>query len=95
MSIYVMRRANGDWFALNGKRRRCVPLFHSPHDAMMARLRNFGMLLCEPVALDAPLFKELTAAGADGTDFCMVDDPFASLNRSPRIAPAQLACLMG
>ena len=95
MAIYAMRRANGDWFALEGKGRLRVPLFQSTHDAIMARLRNFGMLLFEPVALDARLLKEVAAAGA-GSDmnFCMVKDPFASLTRSPPIAHAQLALLM-
>ncbi len=94
MAIYVMRRANGDWFALEGKGQLRVPLFHSSHDAMMARLRNVGMLLFEPVALDARLLKEVAATGVDDADFCIVDDPFASLNRSSHIAPAQLALLM-
>jgi hypothetical protein len=90
-----MRRANGDWFALEGKGRLRVPLFQSTHDAMMARLRNFGMLLFEPVALDARLLEEVAPAGAGSdVDFCMVNDPFGSLTRSPHIAHAQLALLM-
>jgi hypothetical protein len=36
--IYAMRRANGDWFALEDHARLQVPLFHSSHEAMMARL---------------------------------------------------------
>jgi hypothetical protein len=90
-----MRRANGDWFALEGNGQLRVPLFHSTHDAMMARLRNFGMLLFEPVALDARLLREVAPpdAGSD-VDFCMVNDPFASLTRSPHIAHAQLALLV-
>ena len=43
--LYAMRRANGDWFALEDHGRMSVPLSHSSHDALMARLRNFGMLL--------------------------------------------------
>lgn len=90
-----MRRANGDWFALEDHARLLVPLFQSSHDALMARLRNFGMLLFEPVALDAQLLKEVAPAGA-GSDvvFCMVNDPFASLTRGSHLAPAQLASLM-
>lgn len=89
-----MRRANGDWFALEGKGRLRVPLFHTRHDAMMARLRNFGMLLFEPVALDAPLLKEVAAAGVGDVDFCIVNDPFASPIRGSHLALAQLASLM-
>jgi hypothetical protein len=48
--IFAMRRANGDWFALEDKPRLCVPIFHSAHDAFMARLRTVEMLLFSPVA---------------------------------------------
>ena len=90
-----MRRANGDWFALEGNGRPRVPLFHSSHDALMSRLRNFEMLLFDPVALDARLLKEVAPAGAaSNVDFCMVDDPFASLTRGAPLAHAQVASLM-
>jgi hypothetical protein len=93
--IYAMRRANRDWFALEGNGRLCVPLFLSNHDALMSRLRNFGMLLFEPVALDAQLLKEVAPAGAgSNVDFCIVNDPFASLTRGPRLALAQVASLI-
>lgn len=93
--IYAMRRANGDWFALEDQGRLMVPLFHSSHDALMARLRNFGMLLFEPVALDAQLLNEVAPAEAGSdADFCIVKDPFASLNRGSHLARAQLASLV-
>ena len=92
---YAMRRANGDWFALEDHGRLSVPLFHSSHDALMARLRNFGMLLFEPVALDAQLLKEVAPAGAGSdVDFRIVNDPFGSLNGGSHLARAQLALLM-
>jgi len=53
-----MRRANGDWFALDDDGKPRVPLFHSSHDAFMARLRNFEMLLFSPIALDDQLLSE-------------------------------------
>jgi len=72
-----------------------MPLFHSTQDALMARLRNFGMLLFEPVALDARLLKEVVPAGADSyVDFFIVNDPFASLAHGSRMTPAQLTLLM-
>ena len=93
--IYAMRRANGDWFAVADHARMRVPLFHSSHDALMSRLRNFGMLLFEPVALDARLLKEVAPAGAASeVDFYMVDDPFASLTRGAHLAHSQLALLL-
>jgi len=92
--IYAMRRANGDWFALEDHGRIRVPLFHSSHDAVMARVRNFGMLLFKPVALDARLLKEIAPAGGSEVDFCMVNDPFASLIRSSRMKHSELALLI-
>lgn len=90
-----MRRANGDWFALESDGRLRVPLFHSSHDALMSRLRNFGMLLFDPVALDTQLLKEVAPAGAAGNvDFCMIDDPFASLTRGAPLGHVQLALLI-
>jgi hypothetical protein len=88
---YAMRRANGDWFALNDHGKLRVPLFQSSHDAMMARLRNFGMLLFEPVALDARLLGDIAPAnGKNGTDFCMVNDPFDSLGHGAPMDRAEL-----
>lgn len=93
--IYAMRRANGDWFALEGHGRLCVPLFLSSHDALMSRLRNFGMLLFDPVALDSQLLKEVAPAGAgSNVDFCIVNDPFAKLTRGSHLALAQVASLI-
>jgi hypothetical protein len=93
--IYAMRRANGDWFALEDHGRLSVPLFHSSHDALMARLRNYGMLLFEPVALDDQFLKEVAPTGtASDVDFRIVNDPFGNLNGGTHLARAQLALLM-
>ena len=90
-----MRRANGDWFAFEGRGRLRVPLFHSSHDAMMAGLRNFGLLLFRPVALDAGLLKEMVpAGGASYVDFCMVNDPLVSLRRGKPVGQDDLALLL-
>jgi hypothetical protein len=89
--IYAMRRANGDWFALDDYGRTCVPLFHSSHDAIMARLRNSGMLVFTPVALDQQALAEMTAAA---TDFCLVNDPNNPLSRGSRITLKELLLLM-
>ena len=91
-----MRRANGDWFALENQARLLVPLFHSSHDALMARLRNVGMLVFQPVALDARLLKEIISVnGGSPATFCLVKDPFASLSLGWPIEPEPLALLIG
>ena len=94
--IYVMQRANGDVFALDDHGRFRVPLFNSNSDALLARLRNFGMLLFKPVQLDAGLLKQLIPlGGAAEVDFWLVSDPLINLNRGRLVQPAQLASLMG
>src|SRR5688572_27777309 len=94
--IYVMQRANGDVFALDDHGRFRVPLFNSSSDAVLARLRNFGMLLFKPVQLDAGLLKQLVPlGGAAEVDFWLVSDPLINLNRGRLVQPEQLALLMG
>jgi len=93
--IFAMQRANGDWFALHHHGRLRVPLFHSSQDAMIARLHNFGLLVFKPVLLNARFLKEIAPLpGEDEVDFCMVDDPFASLNRGSTMGRTQLALLI-
>lgn len=94
--IYVMQRANGDVFSLDDHGRFRVPLFKSSNDAILARLRNFGMLLFKPVQLDAGLLKQLVpVGGAAEVDFWLVSDPLINLNRGRLVQPEQLALLMG
>jgi hypothetical protein len=90
--VYGMRRANGDWFALEDNGRLRVPLFHSIHDAFMARLRTVDMLLFSPIPLDAQLLNEIVA-GRSEVDFCIVNNPFASVRRGTSVPLSQLAAL--
>ncbi len=95
-NIFVMQRANGDVFALDDHGRFRVPLFNSSSDALLARLRNFGMLLFKPVPLDAGLLKQLVpVGGAAEVDFWLVSDPLINLNRGRLVHPEQLALMMG
>jgi hypothetical protein len=93
MDIYAMRHANGDWFALEDNGRLRIPVFHSSHDAFMARLRTVEMLLFSPIALDAGLLNEIVD-GRSEVDFCMVNNPFASLRGGSPLRHAQLASLI-
>ena len=93
--IYAMQRANCDCFALDDHGRFRVPLFHSRHDAMIARSRNLEMLLFKPVPLNARLLKELVPiGGGSDVDFWLVKDPLLSLNRGRLVEHAQLALLI-
>lgn len=91
VNVYAMQRANGDVFAMDDHGRFRVPLFHSESDALLARLRNFGMLLFKPVKLDAGLLKQIVpSGGAAELDFWLVNDPSINLNRGRLIETAQL-----
>ena len=93
--IFAMQRANGDWFALDHHGGLRVPLFHSIHDAMMARLHNFGLLLFKPILVDALFLKKIAPLpGEDEMDFCLVDDPFGSLNSGSIVGRRDLALLI-
>jgi hypothetical protein len=94
-SLYAMRRANGDWFALDDSGRFRVPVFSSRQGGLMARVSHWGMLLFKPVALDGHTLEELVPADGSGeTDFWLVDDPFTSLNRGRLIDRARLSLLV-
>lgn len=94
--IYAMQRANGDVFALDNKGRFSVPLFHSSHDAMTARLRNGDMLLFKPVPLDARLLRELRPKGSENNvDLLLVKDPLRSLKRGDKVDHAELTLIVG
>jgi hypothetical protein len=88
-----MRRANGDWFTFEDNARLLVPIFHSSHDALMARLRSVEMLAFSPVALDVGLLNEIVD-GQSEVDFCMVDNPFASLKRGHTLPHAEVISLI-
>jgi hypothetical protein len=93
--LFAMQRANGDWFALNDQGRLRVPLFHSIHDAMMARLRNFGLMLFKPVMLDSRFLKNIAPLpGEDEVEFCVIEDPFTSLKCANIMGRPQLALLI-
>ena len=94
--IYAMQRANGDWFALDHQGHLAVPLFHSSRDALIARARNWQMLLFKPVALNAGLLKQLVPVGdASAVEFWLVDDPLISLRHGRPLKHEELASLIG
>ena len=95
-SLYAMRRANGDWFALDDRGRFRVPVFGSEWDGTLARISHWGMRLFRPVALDVPLLGELVTVDGEGdTDFWLVEGPFTSLDRGQLIDRAELSTLVG
>jgi hypothetical protein len=94
-SLFAMRRANGDWFALDDHGRFRVPVFRSSRDGMLARGRHWGMQLFRPVVLDERALKQFTPPGDGVRDvyFWVVDGPFTNLSRGRSIDRAQLVRL--
>ncbi len=60
--LYAMRRANGDWFAMEVDGGRRVPLFQSTTGAWRARAKNPELMLFWPVALDERVLADLATA---------------------------------
>ena len=88
-----MRRANGDWFSFEDDGKLFLPVFHNTHDAFMARLRTLEMLVFEPIALTARLLSEIVDEQT-ALQFCMISNPFASLNRGVSLPQAQVLSLI-
>lgn len=94
-TLFAMRRANGDWFALDDQGAFRVPVFHSSSDAMLARTRESGMECFRPVLLDAAAFKNLTTSDEGKAKFWLVADPLMKLSRGRALDGAQLEQFMG
>ena len=92
--VFGMRRANGDWFALEDRKSFRVPVFSSSSDAMQARAFNPEMLLFKPVLLDERALKDLAAEeNGDAAHFWLVDDFQVNLKRGRRLQYGQLTAL--
>ena len=90
-----MRRANGDWFALDDRGGFRVPVFCSIRDGVLACVSHTGMLLFRPAALDEAALSDLgPASGGGDVYFWLVDTPFTDLKRGRRVGHAHLAALL-
>ena len=93
-TLFAMRRANGDWFALDDQGSFRVPVFRSTGDAMVARSRETGMECFRPVVLDAAAFENLTTTDEGKACFWLVTDPLMKLNRGRALDSRQLEQIM-
>lgn len=93
-SLFAMRRANGDWFALDDNGNFRVPVFHNSAAAMLARSREAGMECFRPVLLDELTFKNLTTTDGGKACFWLVEDPLMKLNRGRALDHQELAGVM-
>lgn len=81
-TLFALRRANGDWFALDDEGLFRVPVFRSSGAAMVARSRDVGMECFRPVELDEKALKNLTTTDEGSACFWLVNDPLMKLSRS-------------
>ena len=89
-TLFAMRRANGDWFAIDDQGAFRVPLFQSSGDALLARSRETGMECFKPVPLDAGAFENLTTTDGGKARFWLVADPLRKLSRGRAFDRQQL-----
>jgi len=93
-TLFAMRRANGDWFALDDQGSFRVPVFYSRGEAMLARSRDSGMECFRPVVLDAATLKNLTTTDEGKACFWLVADPLMKLSRGRSLDRKQLEQFM-
>ena len=83
--LFAMRRANGDWYALDDQGSFRVPVFRSTRDAMVARRRDAGMECFRPVALDEAAFKNLTRTEEGKATYWIVANPLRKMSHALRL----------
>lgn len=96
--MYGMRRANGDWFAMDVDGRMRVPVFRSLEGAWRARAKNPELMLFRPAPLNERALEEMaTADEGRPVGFWLVDeeDPAALLRRGHPLEYMQLVTLEG
>ncbi len=96
--FYGMRRANGDWFAVEVRGESRVPVFGSLNGAWRARAKNPELALFSPALLDELALDDFaTARGGRPVGFLVVDedDPSATLTRGRALGFEQFAILAG
>ncbi|HET6975571.1 MAG TPA: hypothetical protein VFI24_04565 [Pyrinomonadaceae bacterium] len=93
-TFYAMRRANGDWFAVEDKGDLRMPIFKNSGDAMTARLRDPGMDCFRPVTFDTAALEELRKTDGQTASFLMIIDPSRHLKHGLRLGFTELTPLM-
>jgi hypothetical protein len=93
-TLFAMRRANGDWFALSDRGMSRVPLFHSSSAAMLARTRETGMECFRPALLDNASLENLLTTDEGSASFWLIADPLRKLSRGRSFDRRQLEAFM-
>ena len=85
-----MRRANGDWFAIDDNGHLRMPIFKSSGDAMVARSRDSGMECFRPVVFDRRALEQLRRTDGDTASFLIVADPSRKMKNGLRVTFTEL-----
>jgi hypothetical protein len=96
--MYGMRRANGDWFAMEVGGRSRVLIFRSLEGAWRACAKNPELMLFRPAPLDEHALEEMaTLDEGRPVSFWLVDeeDPAADLRRGHPLGYVQIITLEG
>jgi hypothetical protein len=93
-SLFAMRRANGDWFAVDDNGRFRVPVFFSSSAAMAARMQNTGMECFRPVLIDETALTDLTTTDEGKGSFWLVSDPLLKLSKGRSLDHQELDALL-
>lgn len=80
-NLFAMRRANGDWFALDDQGRFRVPVFRTAGAAMIARSRETRMECFRPIELDPAALASLTTTDQGKACYWLISDPLMKLGR--------------
>lgn len=92
-NLFAMRRANGDWFALDDRGSLRMPVFRSKRDAVIAGLRHKEMECFRAARFDDRALQELRSSGNEN-GFWIVNDPTINLKKAVKIDIEQLVTLV-
>src|SRR3981081_1679500 len=91
-TIYALRRASGDCFALNQPEGMRVPIFSSNREAMQARAFNVEMLVFKPVLVDERALANLAPTkGQRPAHLLLVCDACLNMKRGVAMNHSELA----
>ncbi len=89
-----MRRANGDWFALDDNGGFRVPIFYSGNAATAARMQDPRMECFRPVVVDEAAFTDLTTTDDGKASFWLISDPLVKLSKGRSLDHQELSALL-
>ncbi len=95
MSLYGMKRANGDWFAIKEPLRFRVPLFSSVDAAKSVRAFNVELLVFSAALFDDRALKQIGQLEEDRkVYFWLVDESSRNMRRGVALERDQVELML-